>query len=161
MSQRDTILTILTSGTAMLRRHLADFSDAEMLHRPVPTANHPAYQIAHLLRVNGGSLAAFGAAAVPLPAVVGGVKSESAKSDRPEDFPSKEELVSLFEAQVESLKTAVKAMSDADFDKPSPEHFRAFAPTLGALALMMPLHMSMHVGQMQVGRRSLGKPVLF
>jgi hypothetical protein len=36
-----------------------------------------------------------------------------------------------------------------------------FAPTTGHLALMTASHIMMHVGQLQVIRRKLGKPLLF
>jgi hypothetical protein len=36
-----------------------------------------------------------------------------------------------------------------------------FAPTVGHLVLMIASHIMMHVGQMQVIRRKLGKPLLF
>ena len=52
-------------------------------------------------------------------------------------------------------------MSDSQFVRPSPEAFAKFAPTLGQLVLMVPLHTGMHVGQIQVIRRKLNKPVLF
>ena len=161
MSQQEMTVGIIKRGIGMLRKHLADFSDADMLKRPVPAANHTAYQLAHLLRTTGQTLPALGATPVDLPQIVAGVKSESAKSERPEDFPLKDELLSLYEAQLNAVVAAVEKMSDAEVGKESPEHVRGFAPTLGALALMVPLHMTMHIGQMQVIRRSLGKPVLF
>jgi len=34
-------------------------------------------------------------------------------------------------------------------------------PTMGHLVQLLPSHFAMHVGQMQVIRRKLGKPLLF
>jgi hypothetical protein len=42
-----------------------------------------------------------------------------------------------------------------------PEALQGFAPTVGHLAYVLPVHVMMHLGQVQVIRRKLGKPVLF
>ena len=162
MSQQQTILAILERGRGMLRKHLSDFSDADMLARPAPTANHAAYQLAHLLRTTSGMVKALSPdVAVTLPPKTEGDAKGPSTSNDPAQFPSKEELLTAYEGLITAITTAAGTMADADFDKASPEHFKGFAPTLGQLALMAPLHMSMHVGQIQVIRRKLGKPVLF
>ena len=49
---------------------------------------------------------------------------------------------------------------DADFDKPSPEDFRSFCPTMGDLFTLIATHPMMHAGQFVIVRRQLGKPIL-
>src|SRR5437899_1498327 len=39
----------LAGNLEMLKTHLADFSDDDMMVRPVPGANHAAWQVGHLL----------------------------------------------------------------------------------------------------------------
>jgi hypothetical protein len=55
----------------------------------------------------------------------------------------------------------VKTLTPADLDKPTPEKMRNWAPTVGHLVTMLPNHLTMHLGQIQVIRRKLGKPILF
>jgi hypothetical protein len=42
-----------------------------------------------------------------------------------------------------------------------PERLLRFAANVGQLCAMMPSHTMMHLGQFQVIRRKIGKPVLF
>ena len=52
--------------------------------------------------------------------------------------------------------------SDPDqLTHPTPGPMADFAPTVGHLVLMIGGHTLMHLGQMQVIRRKLGKPLLF
>ena len=162
MSQQQTIVSVLERGRGMLAMHLADFTDADMLARTSPAANHAAYQLGHLLRTTAPMLAAFGPdLKVPMPPKTEGDAKAPPTSDDPAAFATKDELLSAWAAMVDALIAAVRKMSDADFDKPTPAEFQRFASTLGQLAIMTPLHMSMHVGQIQAIRRKLGKRVLF
>src|SRR5258708_34372986 len=49
MAQLDLLADNLAQNHDMLKQHLADFSDADMMVRPVPAANHAAWQLGHLL----------------------------------------------------------------------------------------------------------------
>src|SRR3989442_8470350 len=49
MNAKDAIRTALTSTRDMLGMYLSDFSDADLLVRPVPNANHTAWQLGHLI----------------------------------------------------------------------------------------------------------------
>jgi hypothetical protein len=68
---------------AMMKQHLADFSDADMLVRPVPNANHANWQVGHLLGFEVMVANLIGAKDVP--ALADNFKSqynsEAAKSD--------------------------------------------------------------------------------
>jgi hypothetical protein len=162
MGQQQTIAAVLERGRGMLAKHLADFSDADMVARSSPAANHAAYQIGHLIRTTIDMVRAF----TPDLDYVWPPKTDNAgkappTSDDVTAFATKAELLAGWEALVDALIAGVRRTPEADFDKPSPEQFKGFAPTLGALALMTAFHMSMHVGQIQAIRRKLGKPVLF
>jgi hypothetical protein len=54
----------------------------------------------------------------------------------------------------------VQSLKPADLDKVIPPPTDRFAATLGQLVHLLPLHVAMHLGQFQVIRRKLGKPVL-
>ena len=55
----------------------------------------------------------------------------------------------------------VKTLTPADLGKPGPEPMKQFCPTVGHIVELLPTHFAMHMGQMQVARRKLGKPVMF
>ncbi|HMO36044.1 MAG TPA: DinB family protein, partial [Gemmatales bacterium] len=55
---------------------------------------------------------------------------------------------------------ALEKCSDADFDKPSPEHLQKMFKTTGDLWVLIATHQMMHAGQFVPVRRALGKPVL-
>ena len=162
MGQQQTIVAILERGRAMLGKHLADFSDGDMLARTSPTANHAAYQLAHLLRTTAPMMAAIapGAKVAMPPKTEGDAKAPPTSNDATA-FATKAELLGAYDALIAEISAAVQKTPEADFDKPSPEQFKNFAPTLGQLAMMVPFHTSMHIGQIQTIRRMLGKPVLF
>ena len=56
---------------------------------------------------------------------------------------------------------AVEATPEADFDKPGPESMREYAPTIGAVLMLLATHWLMHAGQFVPIRRKLGKPPIF
>ncbi len=49
MNGRDAIQTALKSTKVLLTRYIEDLSDADLLVRPVPGANHIAWQLGHLI----------------------------------------------------------------------------------------------------------------
>ena len=122
MTAKEAILFTLKSNEQMVYSYLSDFSDADMLVRPAPTANHAAWQMGHLI---DGEINFF-------QSKIPGVKSpaaptdfsknhnkEAASSKSPTGFLSKEEYISLYKAGRAATIAAVEALSDADFDKPS------------------------------------------
>ena len=145
----------------MLNMTLSDFSDADMFARPCPGANHPTWQLGHLLEAEFFFI--DGVAPGKLPPLPASFKDkftkETAKVDDPKAFPKKEELLSAFSKMREATIAWFKTLTPADLDKPTT--MPKFAPTVGHLAIMMPIHDMMHTGQFQVARRKLGKPVMF
>ena len=49
MQAKDMAKTALTSTQFLLQMYLGDLSDADLLVRPVPNANHTAWQLGHLI----------------------------------------------------------------------------------------------------------------
>src|ERR1700674_3093706 len=49
MKTKDAIKKALTATQSLLPMYLSDLSDADLLVRPVPGANHIAWQIGHLI----------------------------------------------------------------------------------------------------------------
>ena len=86
---------------------------------------------------------------------------ETASKDDASFFPKKAELLAQM-ASVRAMSAAwVKGLTEADLAQPHPEMMRSMFPTLGHIVHLVPAHLAMHVGQIQVVRRKLGKPILF
>jgi hypothetical protein len=161
MTTRDAIKTALSGTKRVLEWYLSDLSDADLLVRPVPNANHIAWQLGHLINSETRFFATVpGVAAPQLPA---GFAEQHSKATASSDtgFRTKSEYLSLFNNVREATLAAVAKMSDADFDRPVTGDIAKFAPTAGALLLLQANHTVMHAGQFTVVRRKLGKPVLF
>jgi uncharacterized damage-inducible protein DinB len=153
----------LKSTGDMVPMYLSDLSDADLLVRPVPGANHIAWQLGHLINSEKQMLTPMlpGAAYPELPkALVEKDTQEASHQDPPAGFLTKKEYVDLFNKVRAATIAAVEKLSDADLDKPSTV-MQDFAPTLGALLILTANHDLMHAGQFTVVRRKLGKPVLF
>jgi DinB superfamily len=164
MTGRDAILTALGSTKHLLNWYLSDLSDADLLVRPVPGANHLAWQLGHLaagdIHLVKGQLP--DAAYPELPAGFAETYGpDGASKDGPDGFLSKDEYIALFDRVRTVTMETVKKLSDADLDRPTTGKMAQFAPTLGALFMLVSNHTLMHVGQFTVVRRKLGKPVLF
>ncbi len=154
---------LLAKNGGFLTSTLADFSDADMLARPVPAANHAAWQIGHLIVAETHMVNSVKPGALPeLPAgFAEKFTKETAKINDPAAFPKKAELIALFEKTRAATVEWAKSLTPEDMQKPTNERLARFAPTVGHLPFVLPNHVSMHVGQFQVIRRALGKPVLF
>jgi hypothetical protein len=164
MNAREAITTSLASTKDILNWYVSDLSDADLLVRPVPKANHIAWQMGHLILAESGLLkeALPGAAYPPLPAGFAETHAqEKAQSESTQGARTKAEYLDLFGKTRDATIAAVAKLSDADFDKPTTGNMAKFAPTVGALLVLTANHVLMHAGQFSVVRRKLGKPVLF
>jgi hypothetical protein len=164
MNGRQAIKAALESTKGNLHWYVSDFSDADLLVRPVPGANHAAWQIGNVI---GGDIylvrTELPAAAYPdLPPGFSDLHgSKGAHKDGPEGFLTKSEYLKLFDEVRSATIAALEGLTDADLDRPTSEKMRSWTPTLGHLFLMVSNHTLMHTGQFTVIRRKLGKPVLF
>lgn len=163
MAQLDLMANSLAGSFEMLKTHLADFSEADMLVRPVPGANHAAWQIGHLVVFEAmlcGMYAPQTTIQLPADAQTTYGK-DGASSDDASRFFKKEEGLALLGKAHAALVGWVKGLTEADLAKPGPEPFKGWVNTLGELVLAVPNHMTMHIGQFQVIRRKLGKKIIF
>jgi uncharacterized damage-inducible protein DinB len=142
---------------------LADLSDADLLARPVPGANHVAWQLGHLIL----SLNYFGETVKPgsMPALPTSFAEQHAKetagSDDPQAFLSKQEYLSLLEGQRQAFLDLLATVPASRLDEASPEAMQDYAPKISDLVTLVAEHEMMHSGQFSVVRRKLGKPVIF
>jgi hypothetical protein len=159
------VLETALNGTQFLANHyLSDLSDADLLTRPTPGANHIAWQLGHVIASEIGLVRSqFPNAAYPeLPAGFAEQHGkETAAQDPPKGFLPKQKYLDLFNRVREVTKATVSNLSDADLDRATTGNMAQFAPTLGAFLILVSNHTLMHSGQFSVVRRKLGKPVLF
>jgi hypothetical protein len=164
MNGKDAIKTALRSTAHLLNWYLSDLSDADLLVRPVPGANHIAWQLGHLITAEA-SMTGKNVPGVALPELPAGFQEkhskEAAASDDAAAFLKKAEYQALFNNLREASITAVEKLTEADLDRPTTGNVAKLAPTVGALFLLEANHTMMHVGQFTAVRRLLGKPVLF
>ena len=152
-------------GTAfVLKMYVADLSDADLFVRPVPAANHAAWQIGQVI-VGDVMLVKDQVPAARYPELPPGSAElygkEGASKDGPDGFLTKAEYLALFDSVRGATIAALETLTDADLDRPTTGSMASFAPTLGHLFLLVSNHTLMHAGQFTVIRRKLGKPVLF
>ena len=144
----------------MLGWHLADFSEADMLVRATENSNHAAWQLGHCVVAFAGLINTAMPGALP-EEPQDFVERHMGKGTKLNDgFAPKDELLKKFNEANERAIQWMLGLSDADKAKPI-EKLKGFAPTVGQLAYAIPNHVTMHVGQIQVIRRKLGKPILF
>ena len=165
MNAKDAISNSLKSTQSLLESYVSDLSDADLLVRPVPSANHIAWQLGHLVSAEtmlGSSKNIPGATYPELPAGFADQHNkQTAAMDPPKGFRTKEEYIGLFKKVRAATLANLAKLSDADLDKPISGDMAKFAPTVGAVLLLTSNHVLMHAGQFTVVRRKLGKPVLF
>jgi len=158
------IQSTLESNKGILNWYVGDFTDAEMFVRPIPEANHAAWQIGHIILGDVYLIKEELPEAVypELPAGFVEIHSKAgAIQEGPEGFLPKAEMLKLWDEVRAATIATVGKLTDADLDKPTTGSMKGFAKTHGELFLMMANHTLMHAGQFSVTRRKLGKPVLF
>ncbi len=161
MNAKEAIRTTLKSTQSMLPRFLEDLSDADIMVRPVPNANHIAWQLGHLIASETRLGKQLPNAQYPeLPA---GFAEKHTKStaNTDEGFGTKAQYLELFNKVREATLANLDRITEADLDKPTTGDIAKMAPNLGSILLLAANHVLMHAGQFTVVRRKLGKPILF
>ena len=163
MNARDAVKSTYALPDQLCRGYLDGLTDADLLVRPVPKANHIAWQLGHLITSEHEFVEGLcPGLAPPLPTGFAAKhKKETAESDNPKDFCTKDEYLKLYDQMRAASLKMVDTVSESDYDKPAPEKFRSYCPTVAAVLLLVPSHWLMHAGQWAIVRRKLGKPVLF
>jgi hypothetical protein len=163
MNGSKAIETSLSSTQNLLNQYVSDLSDADLLVRPAPSANHIAWQLGHLIfaEVHLAGPQLPGTKYPDLPSNFAELYGkEGASDDEPKHFLKKALYLEMFNQIRDITKAAVTKLSDSDLDRPSTGSMARFAPTVGALIVLLSNHTLMHAGQFTVVRRKLGKPVL-
>jgi DinB superfamily len=163
MNAQDAITVALKSTQNLLSTYLSDLSDADLLVRPVPGANHIAWQIGHLIGAEH-YLASENVPGVKYPPLPAGFAErytkETAGQESTKGYLTKAEYLKLFNESRQATVDALAKLTPADLDKPTAGKMAAFAPKVGDLFILLANHTMMHAGQFTVVRRKLGKPIL-
>lgn len=161
MTAKDVIQNSINMGHEVLTAYLNDFGDADLLIRPVPGANHIAWQLGHLITAEHQMMTDAGFRMPALPdGFAESYTKETSSSDDPAKFHKKEQYLALMGEQRAATMEALTAASDSDLDKPTPESMHEYAPTVGVAFNVVGVHIMMHASQFVALRRKLNKPVL-
>ena len=164
MSGCEVMVVALETTLATLEMLVADFGDAELLVRPVPGANHAAWQLGNVI-LGDSFLVTAELPGVKYPELPAGFADlhggKGSKVDADSGFLTKDGYLKLLREVRATTVTVVRGLSDADLSQPSSEAMRWAGPTLAHVLLFAANHPMLHAGQFSVIRRKLGKPVLF
>jgi hypothetical protein len=160
MNANQAIRMAIEMGGFISDGYVQDLTDAEMMKRPAPGANHIKWQLGHLIvsehemieKVCPGSMPALPADFAKKYA------KETASNDDPAFFDSKEKLLEVKNQQRQGTLAALEKLPAEAFDQQTGVDY---APTVGAMFSMQGAHWIMHAGQWAVIRRQLGRPPLF
>jgi hypothetical protein len=162
MTAKEVLKHMLKANEHMLNWYVSDLSDAELLVKPVPNANHIAWQLGHLISTEAKSMQPKipGMSVIALP---DGFDKQHSKemSNSTTGFYTKAEYLALRKATRDALLAALDKFPDADLDKDPQMGWGDMVPTFASLFALAANHDMMHIGQFTVVRRLLGKPVLF
>ena len=161
MTAKDVIKNTIDMCHQVLTTYLSDMSDADLMVRSVPEANHTAWQLGHLVSAEHQMMTEAG---YEMPALPDGFAEaytkETTQSDDPAKFYTKEQYLTYMGQQREATLAALEAAQEADLDKPSPEPMREYAPTIGVVFNIIGIHAMMHAAQFVPVRRKLGKAIM-
>lgn len=163
MHAREAIRSSIEMANVIASSYLEDLSDSDLLVRPVPGANHIAWQLGHLIGSTQQMFdLAFPGTLEPLPAgFMEKHSKDAAASDDPAAFRKKADYVAIMGKQREAALKKLASLSDADLDKPCPEEFKDYMKNIGDLFSIQGSHLLMHAGQWAVVRRKLGRKPMF
>jgi uncharacterized damage-inducible protein DinB len=162
MDAKDAIRQNTEFGHMLTRYYLEDLSDADLFIRSVPGTNHVAWALGHIITGDAEMLKLLGYVAPALPSgFAPAYTKETASSDDPSKFHSKDEYLKLMEQTKAAVLAAIDATPDEQLGQPGPEPMREYAATVLAALMMFGHHWLMHAGQFVPIRRKLGRPPLF
>jgi uncharacterized damage-inducible protein DinB len=153
----------LDTSAFCVRSYLEDLSDSDLLIRPAKNANHIAWQLGHLIVSEHDLINMVCPGAMPdLPAGFSQrYTPNTATSDNPQNFHTKDVYLRLMNEQRSATMAALEKLTDQQLDQAAPEAIRSYAPTVAATFLLQATHWMMHSGQWVIVRRQLGRAPLF
>jgi hypothetical protein len=162
MDIKQGILSSLAQSDMVVGAYLADLTSEELLARPLPGANHIAWQWGHLISSERFLIEKIAPGKMPVlsEAFETAHKRDNAASDDPASFLTKEQYEQLAREVRGVTLSVVKDLTPEDLDQPVAK----LPPTVkvvGDLFFFLSMHWLMHAGQWALVRRKLGRPPLF
>lgn len=159
---QEAIAYSLRSSKLMFHRYLDDLTPEEFQHRPCLGANNASWIVGHLTCVDRAQLNRLEAA--PLPPLPQGfierfATTKAAATGTVADFGDAHELIRHFDEHRDLLIRTVERLPDSVLASPPTWDSPLFVDR-GESLLFLGLHTAMHLGQLSVIRRSLGRPPL-
>ena len=162
MNSKDVIRQLVEFCHMVTRGYIDDLTDQDLLVRSVPTANHIAWQLGHLIASDQQMLAGIGQPAPALPRGFSEAHTkETAASNDTAKFFKKADYIRLMDLMKPAALAAIDATPEEQLDEPAPEAMREYAPTIAAVLSLFGTHWLMHAGQFVPIRRKLGKPAMY
>jgi hypothetical protein len=156
-NENNILVHSLTTARMLARRFTEDLQPHEYLHRATPKGNCAAWLLGHLIVSNHRTAQRFNS---DLPALPDGFETHFARDENAphaSEFGDCSKLIAMLELSFDALIAAVQRATPeqlaAPIDKPMPVFKNA-----GELANFMALHAAVHIGQITMIRRSLGRP---
>jgi hypothetical protein len=163
MDFKDAIRSSLGVADFMVNGYLTDITEAELLERPVPGANHIAWQLGHLITAERHLVETSVPGSMPkLPAGFADRYGKGKQvTDNPADYHTKDEYLQLAKDIRAATLKALDKLSPADFDKPVEGRVPPFVKKVGDAFVTVGSHWVLHAGQWVVLRRKLRREVMF
>jgi hypothetical protein len=159
MNAKDAVRCTMNTADFMVDSYLSDITPEEMMVRPAPGANHLAWQLGHLISAETRLVEAAAPGSMP-PLPVGFAEKhskETAASDNPADFFSKDEYFKLAKTVRAATLKALDNASDADLEKPTSGRLPPWIKKGIDCFVTAGGHWVLHAGQWVVLRRHLGR----
>jgi uncharacterized damage-inducible protein DinB len=163
MSAKDYIRQGFGRSQMVTNMLLGDLEDADLLVRPVPGANHIAWQMGHVI----SACRHFGELTKPgsMPTLPDGFDEkygkETAGNDNAEDFLPKADYLRLLDEQRQALLSLLDELTEEELENDAHESLKSICHTVADVFGLASDHEMMHSGQYSTVRRKLGKPVAF
>jgi DinB superfamily len=159
MNAKDAVRATTNTADFMVESYLSDITPEEMLVRPAPSANHLAWQLGHLISAETRLVEV--AAPGSMPALPEGFAErhtkDTAASDNPADFLSKDEYLKLAKSVRAATLKSLDNVSEADLDRPVSGRLPPWIKKAGDCFVTAGGHWVLHAGQWVVLRRHLGR----
>ena len=163
------IAEILIAGWAQnLAKVDALFKDIdadEITRQPPGIPNHPAWTLSHLIHYHPAIIRLVSAESIEDPALAEGAADYDAGStpvDRPEIYLPKNRLLEQFRDGHANVALLLETATPEQLKQPPglARWAKAFGTTQRALFYLMHYHETLHIGQIMIWRRALGKAPL-
>ncbi|RIL11057.1 MAG: hypothetical protein DCC75_03115 [Proteobacteria bacterium] len=143
----------------MVNRFCEDLKPEEYLHRPCPGSNCAAWILGHLTVTDCSAIKTLGGTPPALPEGFEARFSREGDAPAASDFGDVTKLLPLF-GEVHGVLIATLLKTPPELLSKPLEKPRPIFSTIGEMASFISHHAAMHVGQITIIRRSLGRPPL-